>query len=80
MTTLGCFPELSPGLGFSPELESEAPGFVVIYDGVYPGPVLQTAADPGETPAAARKGRPGFNDACVIVDGQMTVYENVPTG
>jgi hypothetical protein len=67
-----------PAAGRAPELETDDPAFVVVYDGLDPFPHTGGLRGPGET-APPRQRRSGVTDLCVFVGGSTNVYSDVPT-
>jgi hypothetical protein len=68
-----------PKIGYAPNLVSDAPAFVVVFVGRYPGPLLPQIIPGGQPflPSLA----PGHHDLCIWVgdaaSGQMWIYGDV---
>jgi hypothetical protein len=72
-----------PAMLLAPELDVEAPAFVVVYRGMSPIPRLGGAPPPGQT-WQPRSLEPGRHDVCVLVGtdlatAEMSVYSDVDT-
>jgi hypothetical protein len=72
-----------PALGRSPELEVDAPGFVVVFREMHPFPVFGAPPPSGET-WPPRSLAPGHHDVCVLVGSdpataELTIYTDVDT-
>jgi len=70
-----------PAMGLSPELDVDAPGFVVVFRALHPFPVLGAPASPGQT-RPPRSLAPDRHDVCVLVGGdpataEVNVYDDV---
>lgn len=53
----------------APELETDAPAFVVVFEGRWPGPLFP---NPASSSSIAASPAPGRHDVCVIVGGTAT--------
>jgi len=71
-----------PQMGLSPELDVATPAFVVVFDGIWPGPDGGAAPPPGTT-WPPRSLAAGTHDVCIWVGdvstGSPNVYEDVST-
>jgi hypothetical protein len=72
-----------PAMLLAPELDVDAPAFVVVYRGMSPIPRLGGAPPPGQT-WQPRSLEPGRHDVCVLVGtdaatAEMSVYSDVDT-
>jgi len=70
-----------PAMGLSPELDVDAPGFVVVFRALHPFPVLGAPASPGQT-RPPRSLAPDRHDVCVLVGGdpattEVNIYNDV---
>jgi hypothetical protein len=70
-----------PAMLLAPELDVDAPGFVVVFRDMQPFPVLGAPPPPGQT-WPPRSLAPGHNDMCVLVGAdpastELNVYDDV---
>jgi len=70
-----------PAMLLAPELDVDAPGFVVVYRNMQPFPVLGAPPPPGQT-WPPRSLAPGHHDLCVLVgadpaSAELNVYDDV---
>ena len=70
-----------PAMLLAPELDVDAPGFVVVYREMQPFPVLGAPPPPGQT-WPPRSLAPGHHDVCVLVgadptSAELNVYDDV---